>query len=207
MFRCNWRPLAEIFPLGTIGDLLCGGIVCHGCVFNPLLTVNLGQHGQPEGYGVVKGSNGTVKLDSSGGLDYLVGGEERSAFPAWLTTGSVDGGHCRIDNVDIKHLRGGHLEFDPSRVHDMHAHDDERTATHRRQDERETAGAGGEVCADLTGRVPLAFNGSEYLMVALRRETRFGFCQSDDKQTQRNNQRSDGGHAVAVATSLAFPQR
>ena len=23
----------------TIGDLFCGGIVCHGCVFNPLLTV------------------------------------------------------------------------------------------------------------------------------------------------------------------------
>ena len=27
--------------LDTIGDLLCGGIVCHGCVFNPLLTASL----------------------------------------------------------------------------------------------------------------------------------------------------------------------
>ena len=27
--------------LDTIGDLLCGGTVCHGCVFNPLLTVSL----------------------------------------------------------------------------------------------------------------------------------------------------------------------
>ena len=27
--------------LDTIGDLHCGGIVCHGCVFNPLLTVSL----------------------------------------------------------------------------------------------------------------------------------------------------------------------
>ena len=27
--------------LDTIGDLLCGGIVCHCCVFNPLLSVSL----------------------------------------------------------------------------------------------------------------------------------------------------------------------
>ena len=27
--------------LDVIGDLLCGGIVCHGCVFNPLLSVSL----------------------------------------------------------------------------------------------------------------------------------------------------------------------
>ena len=27
--------------LDVIGDMLCGGIVCHGCVFNPLLSVSL----------------------------------------------------------------------------------------------------------------------------------------------------------------------
>ena len=51
----------------------------------------------------------------------------------------------------------------------MHVHDDERTTT---------AGAGGEVFADLTGRLPMANNGSEYLLVALRRETRFGFVRA-----------------------------
>ena len=104
--------------LGTIGELFCGGIVCRGCVFNPLLTVSLfsASRGEkdgyfyercPEGYGVLKGLAGNVKLERSGGLDYLVGGEERSAFPALLTPGSFDGGDCRIDNVDIDHLRGG----------------------------------------------------------------------------------------------------
>ena len=78
----------------------------------------------------------------------------------------------------------------------MHVHDDEKTA-----------GTGGEVCADLTGRLPMAHNGSEYLMVALRRETRFGFVKAFVvKQTQRDSQRSEG-HAVAVAWSSAFPQR
>ena len=41
---------------------------------------------------------------------------------------------------------------------------------HRRKErERETAGAGGEVCADFTGRWVVAHSGSEYLMVALWR--------------------------------------
>ena len=173
--------------LDTIGDLFCGGIVCHGCVFNPLLTVSFfsasrgGKHGHfyercPEGYGVLKGPAGNVKLERSGGLDYLVGGEERSAFPALLTPRSVDGGYCRIDNVDIEHLRGGHLEFDPGCITCTSM--TMRGQQHRRQDDRETAGAGGEVCADLTGRLPMAHNGSEYLLVALRRETRFGFVKA-----------------------------
>ena len=82
--------------LDTIGDLFCGGIVCHGCVFNPLLTVTLFSTSRGEkdghfyercleGYGVLKGPTGNVFLERSGGLDYLVGGEERSAFPALLT--------------------------------------------------------------------------------------------------------------------------
>ena len=52
--------------LDVIGDLLCGGIVCHGCVFKPLLSVSLfsAARGEedghfyvrcPEGYGVLKG--------------------------------------------------------------------------------------------------------------------------------------------------------
>ena len=93
-------------------------------------------------------------------------------FPALLTPGSVDEGYCRIDNVDIEHLRGGHLEFDPkcTTCTSMTM----RGRQHRRQDDRETIGAGREVCADLTGRLPMAHNGSGYLLVALRRETRFG---------------------------------
>ena len=82
--------------MDTIGDLFCGGIVCHGVVFNPLLTVTLFSTSRGEkdgyfyercleGYGVLKGPTGNVKLERSGGLDYLVGGEERSAFPALLT--------------------------------------------------------------------------------------------------------------------------
>ena len=124
---------------------------------------------------MLKGPAGNVKLERSGGLDHLVGGEERSAFPSLLTPGSVDGGYCRIDNVDIEHLRGGHLEFDPvcTTCTSMM-----RRRQRRRQDDRETAGAGGEICADLTGRLPVAHNGSEYLLVALRRETHFGFVKA-----------------------------
>ena len=82
-------------------------------------------------------------------------------------------GYCRVDNVDMEHLRGGHLEFDPgcTTCTSMTM----RGRQHRRHDDRETAGAGREVCADLTGRLPMAYNGSGYLLVALRRETRFGF--------------------------------
>ena len=68
--------------LCVIGDLLCGGIVCH----EPLLSVSLlsAARGEkdghfhercPEGYGVLKGPSGNVKLGRSGCLDYVVGGE------------------------------------------------------------------------------------------------------------------------------------
>ena len=200
----------------TIGDLFCGGIVCRGCVFNPLLTVSLFSTSRgdkdgyfyercPEGYGVLKGPTGNVKLERSGGLDYLVGGEERFAFPALLTPGSVDGGYCRIDNVDIEHLRGGHLEFDPGCTTCTFM--TMRGRQRRRQDDRETAGAGGEICADLTGRLPMAYNGSEYLPVALRRETRFGFVKA------LTNKRSETVKEAIVDMQLllrgvwAFPQR
>ena len=158
--------------LDVIRDLLCGGIVCHGCVFNPLLSVER----CPEGYGVLNGRRGNVKLERSGGLHYLIGGEGQRVFPAWLTPSSVDGGYCRVDKLDIEHLRGGHLEFDPGCTSCMSM--TMRGRQHRRQDDRETAGAGREVCADLTGRLPMAYNGSEYLLVALRRETRFGFVRA-----------------------------
>ena len=73
--------------LDTIGD----GIVWHGCVFNPLLTVSLFSTARgekdgyfferrPEGSGMLKGPNGSVKPERSGELDYLVDGEKRSAF-------------------------------------------------------------------------------------------------------------------------------
>ena len=101
--------------------------------------------------------------------DYLVGGEERCVLPALLTPGSVDRGYCRIDNVDIEHLRGGRLELDPGCT--TCTSKTMRRRQHRRQDERDTAGAGGEVSANLTGRLPIAHSGSEYLLIALRRET------------------------------------
>ena len=105
---------------------------------------------RPEGYGVLKGPSGKLKLECLGGLDYLVGGgEERSAFPALLTPGSVDGVYCRFDNVDIEKLRGGHVEFDPGCTTCTSMTTRERQ--HRRRGEGETAGAGGDVCADLTG--------------------------------------------------------
>ena len=53
-----------------------------------------------------------------------------------------------------------------------------RGRQNRRQDERETAAAGREVCADLTGRLPMAYNESEYLLVAERREKCFDFAKS-----------------------------
>ena len=52
-----------------------------------------------------------MKLERSGGLDYLVGGERQCVFPALLTPGSVDAGYCRVDNVDIEHLRGPHWKI------------------------------------------------------------------------------------------------
>ena len=92
-------------------------------MFNPLLTVGLlsSARGEkdvyfcekcPDNYGVSKGRKGNVKLERPSGVDYLVGREERCVFPALLMPGSVDGGYCRMDNVDIEHLCGGHLEFD-----------------------------------------------------------------------------------------------
>ena len=134
--------------LDVIRDLLCGGIVCRCCVFNPLLSVSpfSAARGEkdgyfyercPEGYGVLRQPRGNVKLERSGGLDYLVGGEGRHVFPALLTHGSVDGGYCRVGGVGAEHLRGRHLEFDPgcTTCTSMTM----RGRQHRRQDDRETA--------------------------------------------------------------------
>ena len=125
---------------------------------------------------MLKGLRGHVKLERSGGLDYFVGGEGHCVFHALFTPGSVDGGYCRVDNVDIEHLRGGHLEFDPgcTTCTSMTM----RGRQHCRQGDRETAEARCEDCADPTGRLPLAYHGSESLLVALRRETRFGFVKA-----------------------------
>ena len=140
-----------------------------------------------------------MKLERSGGLDYLVGGEEQHVFPALLTHGSVDGSYCRVDNVDMEHLRGGHLEFDPGCTTSTSM--TMRRRQHRRQDDGETAGAR-EVCADLTERLPVSYNGSEYLLVALRREIRFGFVRAlMDEPTRRDGQGCDDRHAVVVAGS------
>ena len=146
----------------------------------------------PEGYGELKGRRGNVKLERSGGLDHLVGGEGQHVFRALLTPGSVDGGYCRVDDVDMEHLRGRHLEFATCTSMTM------RGRQHRRQDDRETAGAGREVCADLTGRLPLAYNGSEYLFGALRRETRFGFVKA------LTNKRSETVKKAMVDMQLLF---
>ena len=116
--------------LDTIGDLLCRSVVCHGCVFSPIFSDSLFSTARgekdgyfcercPEGYGVLKGPKGDVKLERAGGLDYLVGGEEQCVF-----------------------LLCSHLATCTSMT--------TRGRQHRRQGEREMAGAGGEVCADPT---------------------------------------------------------
>ena len=168
--------------------MLCDGIVCHNYVFNPLLSVSLFSTARGEkdgyfheGYGVLKGPRGNVELGRSGVLDYF-GGEEQCVFPALLTPGSVGGSYCRMDNNDIEHMRGGHLEFD--RGCTTCTSMTMRGRQHRRQDGRETAGAGGEVCA-------MAYNGSEYVLV---------------EQTQRDDQRCDDRHVVVVAWCLAVPK-
>ena len=119
-----------------------------------------------------------VKLERSGGLDYLVGsGEERSAFPRDSHTClSVDGRYCRINNMSIEHFRGGHLEFDPGCTTCTFM--TRRGLQHRRQAEEETADTTREVCADQTGRLPTPYSGSEYPLAALRRETHFGFVRA-----------------------------
>ena len=80
----------------------------------------------------------------------------------------------------------------------MRIHDDERTAGRMKERRREL---GREVCADLTVRLPVAYNESEYP----KRDTLW-FCHSVDEQTQRDNQRCDGEHSVVVARCLAVPQ-
>ena len=115
-------------------------------VFNPLLSVTPfsaargekdGQFNEkcPEGYGVLRRPRGNVKLERSGGLDYLVGGKGQCVFPALLTPGSVDGGYCRVDNVDIEHLRGRHLKFNPGCTTCMSM---TMRGRQHRQDDRET---------------------------------------------------------------------
>ena len=110
----------------------------------------------------------TECLEHSGGLNYFFVGEERCDFPALLTPGWVDGGYCHKDNVDAERLRGGHLEFDPgcTACTSMTM----RGRQHRRQDERETAGGTGRSLCGSHWKIANAHNGSEYLLVALRRE-------------------------------------
>ena len=67
-----------------------------------------------EGHGTLRGPGGEARLERSGGLDYLVGGnDEVAAHPALLMSGTVEGGYLRKDLVDVEQSRGGHLDFDP----------------------------------------------------------------------------------------------
>ena len=166
--------------LDTIGDLLCGGIVTAVCSISA----------QPK---VRKNDTFKVKLERSGGLDYLVGGEEQCLFSCF-TPGSVDGSHCRIDNVDIEHLRGGHLEFDP---------EDGNIASRMKERRREQ----GEKFVRISPEnCQVAYNGSEYLLVALRRETSFGFVKALANKRTETIERCDGRQTVVVTWCLAVPQ-
>ena len=82
-----------------------------------------------------------------------------------------------------------------------------RGRQHRRQDERETAGTGREVCAEITERLPMACNGSKYLMVAPRRETRFGFATVPSNKRCETITEANVHMQLLVAWSLVFPQR
>ena len=122
-----------------------------------------------------------------------------------LALGSVDGRYCRINNMIIEHFRGGNLEFDPwcTTCTFMTT----RGRQHRRHAEEETAGAGGEVCADLTGKkINKSLQWVRVSAGCAAKRNALWFRQSVVEQTKRDHQTSDGGHAFAVESGLAFPQ-
>ena len=101
-------------------------------------------------------------------------------FPVLLISDSGDGAYCRMDNVDIEYLRGSHLDIESGYA--TCAFMMMRGRQYRREDVRETTAKGGELCADLLGRLSMTCNGSENLFVSSRRETRFGFVKALSNQ-------------------------
>ena len=63
--------------------------------------------------------------------------------------GAMEGGYFRKDNVVVKHLRGGHLDFDSGRTACTSM--PVRGREHRRYGEEATAGTEGKVCRSEKG--------------------------------------------------------
>ena len=89
-----------------------------------------------------------MKLERSGGLGLRPpAARERSAFPALLTLARL----MRVIVVQTKWTSSTFAEAtsNVTKVHDVHVHDDVRS-TNIADKKGQTAGAGGEVCADPT---------------------------------------------------------
>ena len=112
----------EDSALDTIGDLLCGGIVCHGCLFSLLLTFCLFSTTKKRWMFPRERSRGlwsvervqTEMRSSSALADWItLSAAKNTLIFLHCSPGSVDGSCCRIHILDTEHLRGSHLEFDP----------------------------------------------------------------------------------------------
>ena len=126
---------------------------------------------------MLRSPNRDVNAIHFDGVDQLVGGDEEvSPHPAVIMPGTAESGYFRLDKVDVEHVRGRHLDFDAgcTTCTSMTM----RGRQQRLLGEEGTAGAGREVCLDPTGRPQMAYNGSESLLVALRRKTRYCFVKA-----------------------------
>ena len=105
-----------------------------------------------------------IHLTRRDGLDFLRHEQHQQAYPGTVgstVNGVAHGGRFAADGVDISHLRNGHIDFDPGCTTCLSMQLRERQ--HRRLTEEDTAGAGGEVCMDLAGPLPEAWNGDRWL--------------------------------------------
>ena len=87
----------------------------------------------------------------------------------------------------------------------MHVHDDERAANSPTGRKSDGQSRGASFCG-LHWKIGNDNNGSEYLLVALRRETRFGFVKAFTNKRSETIRDAISGHAVAAARILAFSQ-
>ena len=102
--------------LDTVGDLPCGGIVCHGCVFNPLLYITLFStaRGEKDRYFCERRREGERVLKYKRKCEnrtlWWTGLPRRRRGTMRFTRSahtSGDGSFCRIDNVDNRTLARG----------------------------------------------------------------------------------------------------
>lgn len=179
------------------GDIYCGGIFLKGCVYNPYIDFSLLSVSclEKDGWTYIQGGGrcslekGGYKHDlvRSGGL-YLLGAEGMVLASVEATSEIVVKADDEIllrvprmapreevpkspyerDGIDLGHLRMGHKPFDPdcSTCQLMKL----KSRQHRRiRDEQEM----GQVSVDLAGPWPQAWCGAQYLLLLIKRDTRF----------------------------------